>query len=302
MKFYKRVVPVLLLFLLLPMQVFAAGSVDLSRRGSLTIHALCGTEPIENMDFRGYQVAAIDENGELTVTPAFAAYAKELDIRGKQDAAWQAMAQKLADNLPQTLPELTARTDAEGTALFSGFPLGLYLITGSRVEQKGYIYETGPFFVVVPEQNIETNTWNYSVTANAKPAKGSKVEDFQVIKKWDDSCHSSRRPTEISVRIYKDDVLLYDDVKLNKNNNWKFTWRDEVNHDWRVEEDKLDGYKTPVVTREGYVFTVLNQCDTPGNKLPQTGQLWWPVPVLLCCGLALVVFGLIRRRGDQDAA
>ena len=41
----------------------------------------------------------------------------------------------------------------------------------------------------------------------------------------------------------------------------------------------------------------------PGNPtgptLPQTGQLWWPVPVLLAAGLLLVIIGLLRRRGTD---
>lgn len=39
-----------------------------------------------------------------------------------------------------------------------------------------------------------------------------------------------------------------------------------------------------------------NPYKTPGNKLPQTGILWWPVPLLLCAGLAFVMIGVIRRR------
>ena len=37
----------------------------------------------------------------------------------------------------------------------------------------------------------------------------------------------------------------------------------------------------------------------PGEKLPQTGQLWWPVPALLLGGAALMTAGrvLARRRG-----
>lgn len=43
---------------------------------------------------------------------------------------------------------------------------------------------------------------------------------------------------------------------------------------------------------------------TPGpttkpGTLPQTGQLWWPVPLLLCAGLFCVSVGLLRRRGDH---
>ena len=42
---------------------------------------------------------------------------------------------------------------------------------------------------------------------------------------------------------------------------------------------------------KGFVFSVA--------KLPQTGQPWWPVPVLLAAGLVLVIIGLVRRRGDD---
>ncbi len=35
---------------------------------------------------------------------------------------------------------------------------------------------------------------------------------------------------------------------------------------------------------------------TPKPVLPQTGQLWWPVPVLAIAGAAFVIFGLLRRR------
>ena len=45
-----------------------------------------------------------------------------------------------------------------------------------------------------------------------------------------------------------------------------------------------------------------NTSKTPGgsSKLPQTGQLWWPVPVLLSMGLLFILIGLIRRRGYRN--
>lgn len=36
--------------------------------------------------------------------------------------------------------------------------------------------------------------------------------------------------------------------------------------------------------------------DVPLATLPQTGQLWWPVPVMVVAGAALVIFGLFSRR------
>ena len=67
------------------------------------------------------------------------------------------------------------------------------------------------------------------------------------------------------------------------------------------------------MTQEGTTFVVTNTYDEgtpenpeqpenpdqPGNPtLPQTGQLWWPVPVLVAGGLLLIVIGLLRRRGN----
>ena len=37
------------------------------------------------------------------------------------------------------------------------------------------------------------------------------------------------------------------------------------------------------------------------SKLPQTGSLWWPVPVLLAAGMILIIAGmLINRRGQHE--
>jgi len=34
-------------------------------------------------------------------------------------------------------------------------------------------------------------------------------------------------------------------------------------------------------------------------KLPQTGQVWWPVPLLISGGIVLILLGVVRRRGDE---
>ena len=76
-----------------------------------------------------------------------------------------------------------------------------------------------------------------------------------------------------------------------------------MTHEWTVEEERVTGYRNPAVTYENGIFTVTNTCSRPGThhntRLPQTGQLWWPVPVLLAGGLVLVIIGLVRRREDD---
>ena len=109
------------------------------------------------------------------------------------------------------------------------------------------------------------------------------------------------------------DGEVFDTVTLSAANDWRYTW-DELDESfkWTVAEKELEDY-TVLVTREGTTFVVTNTYDEgtpenpaqpenpgkPGNPaLPQTGQLWWPVPILVAGGLLLIVIGVLRRRGN----
>jgi hypothetical protein len=47
--------------------------------------------------------------------------------------------------------------------------------------------------------------------------------------------------------------------------------------------------------------TTPNTTTSQGSKLPQTGQLWWPVSLLSICGLVLILIGYtIRRKGRAN--
>lgn len=53
-----------------------------------------------------------------------------------------------------------------------------------------------------------------------------------------------------------------------------------------------------------YAVTARPKCSenevTPEQpQLPQTGMVWWPVPVMACGGLLLVLLGWIRRRKNE---
>ena len=319
MKKYKSLAAFLLCLVaaisFLPVTALAAGGIDLNQSHSLTVTAVYGQTPISGMQFDAYLISTVDECGELTVTDRYQEHADDLDIRGKDDERWQAMAQTLAreimlDNALK--PSHSAATDADGVAVFSDIPMGLYLILGSTAEKDGYVYSTAPFFAIVPEQDLGSNTWNYDVAANAKPEREPVKADYEVIKVWKDDCHKDQRPKSITISLICDGEV-YDAITLPHNGAWSYTWKDlETNHQWTVTEKKERGYQDPDIQQEGNTFIVTNTCNKPTAPtapnqtgkptLPQTGQLWWPVPVLLAAGLLFVVIGLIRRRGIRDEA
>ena len=314
MKIYKRFCALLLALLaaalLLPVGASAAGSIDLGHTHSLTITAVYADMPISGLRFDAYLISTVDQYGELTVIDRYGAYAESLDIRGKNDMAWQNMAQALAREIlldPDLKPSRSAVTNSDGVAVFTDIPMGLYLVPGSTIRKNGYVYSTSPFFVMLPEQDLSSNTWNYHVVANAKPGQEPVKADYEVIKVWKDDCHKDQRPKSISISLICDGEV-YDTITLPHNGAWSYTWEDlETNHEWTVTEKRENGYKDPEIRQEGNTFIVTNTCNKPTNPtepgkpmLPQTGLLWWPVPVLIAAGLLFVVIGLLRRRGIRD--
>ena len=159
---------------------------------------------------------------------------------------------------------------------------------------------------------------------------GDDTVDRKVLKVWEDDGGEERRPDAIIVQLLRDSQV-YDTVTLNAGNNWRHTWvglDDAFN--WRVVEyETPEGY-TVTVEREGITFVMTNSQieeipdeptpeggrppgeNTPplenipdepipmGPSLPQTGILWWPVPVLACAGLFLFLMGWGKRRHEKE--
>lgn len=64
-------------------------------------------------------------------------------------------------------------------------------------------------------------------------------------------------------------------------------------------QDVVADPKTPIELGGPDETTNPTKPTTPGDKLPQTGQLNWPVPILAVAGLALFVFGWWMRFGKK---
>lgn len=290
----------------LALPVGAQSAPDLTKPVSLTIHYANqdGSKPIalSGVKFSLYLVAKMGQGGTLTAEPGFENY-----IFGNSAADWEKTRDMLQSNFPAGVtPVDKARTDKNGDAAFQGKTLvpGLYYVPETKTVKNGWMYTTLPFLVSLP--NYFNNAWVYAQDANAKSSRESTETDITVIKVWKDSCHPKRRPESITVDLLCDGEK-YDTITLPQNGKWEYTWYDlDATCDWTVTEERVKGYNDPEVKTVGNIITVTNSCNRPdhprGGKLPQTGQLWWPVPVLLLAGLVLVIVGLLRRKEDNYEA
>lgn len=318
-KLCKRMIP-FLLAMLLSATVLAAGSIDLNREVNLTISYQDGKTPLAGAVFDIYLVASVDETGELTATDAFRQF--NVEIRGENDAAWRTLACTLEGYVLRDglAPTDSGKTDRNGKLRFptgsKKLTPGLYLVLGYRHTQDGRRYDPMPFMVMLPALDTETNEWRYDVAVNPKH-DSSEIPDTpstiirKVLKVWDDA-DSSDRPAEVVVQLLQDGKV-YDTVILHAGNNWRYTWSDlDDSHTWTVVEKACRGY-TVQVEQDGITFVITNtrKTDVPDKPtpstpeptsptLPQTGQLWWPVPFLVMGGLLLLAAGLFSRRKTGD--
>ena len=305
----------------------AAGSIDLTRKPTLTLTYRDGKTALSGAKFSIYRVADADETGELTVRSEFDEF--DLDIRGKNDRRWREMAQTLESYVlrREFTPTDSGKTDKTGMLTFptqgKTLAAGLYLVIGERHTQGGNDYDAEPFFALLPTQDLENNEWVYDVSANVKfgktpvPYDGDTVTR-KVLKVWDDDGAGDSRPQEITVELLRNGKV-YDTVKLSEKNNWRYTWLDlDADARWSVTEKTVSGY-TVSITREGITFVVTNtkkpdRTDTPDTPvkpsnpskpsspakptLPQTGAVWWHVEALALSGLVFLILGALDRKTE----
>lgn len=135
---------------------------------------------------------------------------------------------------------------------------------------------------------------NAIIITNTAVEEKPVCESISVKKLWSDG-DSPTRPTSVEVELLKNSTV-FDTVTLNAENDWFYTWTGlDPDASWGVREAEIpEGYSASYSVENSSV-TITNTAKT----LIQTGQLNWPIPVLLCSGGALLAAGIavtLRRR------
>ena len=286
----------------------AADMGDKDRNLSLTVVYQDRGNAVAGAPVQLYQIASMDENFNITADRTFSAFKADIE---DEDTQWYI----LADALLAYIQEKGISRDDETKINTSGYALfptenntltpGVYLLYCPNYNYNGRIYYTSPVIIALPNYQADGQLSN-QVTAHIK---FTSVPDKLIVKKvWEDKGYECNRPKCIYVSIYKD-CKFVKKITLSKHNNWTYEWP-EVNyscHKWEVREETVPGYKTPkycsTFTRDGNVITITNTYNSPpkppgsppGNtpppRLPQTGQLTWPIPVMVVAGLTLFALG-----------
>ena len=242
--------------------------------------------PVSDMQVSLYRVA--DENYKLT--GVFSNYSVDLkqDVQGAANALENRI---LMDGIEA---DAYATSDSSGKAGFSGLESGIYLVVGKEVESNGVFY--------MPQVSLVSLSGDLSV--DLKYETSDKPSRIHVLKVWKKDNKKSR-PKSIEVCLLRSDGIVVDKVKLNSDNQWSYTW-DSLStlYTYSVMETSVpSGYKESCYREKDSVVLTNTGSYTDKKKekkddeLAFTGQLWWPVPVLLFVGL--VLFGLGRQLRNE---
>ncbi|MDR1630190.1 MAG: Cna B-type domain-containing protein [Oscillospiraceae bacterium] len=313
----------------------AAGLIDLARPSQITIHYEHEKMPLPDVAFNLYRVADVSAAGQFQLTGDFRSY--PVKINGLDASALAAAANTLytyavADSLN---PMRTGKTDSYGQMVFTNLNTGLYLVIGQKTTLQGKEYTPVPILVSLPSLDSENN-WQYEPLllpkVDARPVSGEpQLLTRRVIKAWDDwSDRAEKRPAFVTVDLLCNGEV-FDTVTLSEANSWNHVWPNlNASDTWLVVERNVPADYTVLYTASETIFRVTNAYfgeyppetttekpstdggsetkttspDEPKNpNLPQTGQMWWPIPVSAGAGLLLFATGwfiIFRKRTQTD--
>lgn len=178
-------------------------------------------------------------------------------------------------------------TDKNGMVKFNNLELGLYLIKQTN-KLEGYSSFL-PFLIMIPE--FIDDEWNYDIEATPK-TDIIKLMDIIVRKEWNISSNKMI-PEEIEVQLIRGNQVI-DTIKLNKDNGWKYTWRElEASDEYRVLEVNVpDGYTASYRNEDG-VFIIVNT-----DTLIKTSSNTWLIQGLALLGIIVITIGIICEKKE----
>lgn len=275
-----------LLFRLLALALLAATVLSLAAAASAAGETgkLTVSYPLEGTVYHLYRVGSLKDGGIVM----------DDDFSGVDTSDMAAAAGTMAEMIQRTglRQPLANAAVTDGRATFTDLPMAVYLVTGEPGEENGVNYWPTPFLLSVPQKDEQQRfVWDVEVMG-----KREMDMTISVIKRWVGDTAASR-PAGITVHLVLDGKDYGDPVQLSAANGWTYTWENLPPKNWYIREDASPRY-TAAVARAGNTFILTNTY----KRIPQTGQLWWPVTALTAVGLVLLCAGIVRRRkGDENA-
>ncbi len=172
----------------------------------------------------------------------------------------------------------TKYIDDSGVVSFYNLPVGLYLVV-QNTAASGY-KAISPFLISLPY--LENGVYKYDLTAEPKTQIEPENETTNPVTTTEPVNTTNPITTTEPVETTEPENVTDPVTTTNPENITEPETTTEP-------DSKPESTTTPV--------------SEPTSDIPKTGQLWWPVPMLVCIGLVLIIigFGINRRKRSDEA-
>ncbi len=251
--------------------------------------------PINGMAVQICQIATMDSTGYY---PAAGFTDSGISVAGIINNPSQAAAADVAKYVRENHIPIASKTTANGKAVFDKLGLGIWLVMCG--DDSEYVFN--PFFVFLPYES--GGQLVYEVTSAPKTQdRDPNLCSVYVMKRWEDNNNAAgKRPQSVTVELLDGETVVAA-VELCEQNGWAHTFVNVAKDgSYTVREQVVESYQAQYDgdAKNGFVITNIYA----GEKLPQTGQLWWPIGIAAVAGVGFVLLGIIelgaRKHGKKE--
>lgn len=277
----KKIIFILIIFVMFIGNIKADNIVDLNKKGSISIN-LKGENNIVGAEIQIIQIGKVNIiNNNLVFE-----YIDELnDCNYKLSDENIKNIEVCIQN--KKLNVTTKITDSNGKVLFDNLNLGVYYI--KQTNKIKNFFQIDPILIMLPKEI--NNSFEYNIDASPK-IEILDLTDIKIKKIWNTD-KKDKILNHVTIELYKDKEKI-ETVTLNEENNWEIVIEGLPKSDsYSVKEINLPKGYTVTYNLNEYTFTVTN---TP--SLVDTGQITYVYNIILFIGIMLIIVGIILKRRE----
>lgn len=283
---------------------FSASAAGVNDKISLTLICRNGNNILTGMNWRIYYVGKRVGN-ELVLDGSFKDYPVSLESALTDSSGTAANTLENYAIVDRVAPLSSGQIDENGYLVFPELENGLYMVSGDIFNVNEVFYQPMVSLVEIDSSVDESNV-EMVVYPKIKYALLSDIDLNNIVKKiWKDN---KTFHEDLQVEIYKN-AELFKTVTLSEENQWTYKWKANEAASWRVKEVEVPKDYSVVYESSNGKHVIENTFNgigeiietkpapttaplPPEPKLPQTGQLWWPVVLMGCSGVILIIVGI----------
>lgn len=238
------------------------------------------------------QVAELNNNGYY---PTTAFESSGLSISGLINSPDESSAKSVTDYIKNNQIEVLSTASKNGKTSFSDLALGIWVVFCDEDSK----YTFNPYIVFLPYESGGKLYYEVSSVPKIEDSKPNETSIY-VVKKWDDKNNAAKkRPDSVNIELLNGSEAV-STAKLSESNGWSHTFTGvSKDGNYSVRENSVANYKANYSGDMANGFVVTNTYT--GEKLPQTGQYWWPIILIAIAGVGFIALGIYEVGVKKNA-